>query len=461
VTTLLPDQSHEQEAEDGSALLAHAKKRLGSTLRGKWRLERLLGVGGMGAVYEARHRNGMRGAVKVLDPALARARDCRERFLREGRLANEVDHVGAVRVLDDDETEDGSAFLVMELLDGVTLEQLAMMRGGTIPPDELARYAAQVLDTLAAAHARGIVHRDIKPENLFLTEDGIVKILDFGIARMNGLGESTRVTRAGEPIGTPAFMSPEQARGRLEEVDERTDIYSLGATMFNLATGEPVHADAQTVAELIAEVITRPARPVRQAGDVPEVLAAVIDRALQFDKNARFECVEEMRAAIEAAYVELRHEAIPPTPSPAPPVTLPPASSTKITRALWRSRGARRAAAILVPCTIAGATLFVVGTKADPEPHHVVAIAASAPQMVVAAARAPEPLPTLPVPMPVVETAADAPVTEHAREDAPRVVQPIAARVSAVNEPASATRAVSAPQPSRYSRWSPLYERRH
>src|SRR6185312_5029865 len=249
VTTLLPDQSHEQEAEDGSALLAHAKKRLGSTLRGKWRLERLLGVGGMGAVYEARHRNGMRGAVKVLDPALARARDCRERFLREGRLANEVDHVGAVRVLD-----------------GVTLEQLAMMRGGTIPPDELARYAAQVLDTLAAAHARGIVHRDIKPENLFLTEDGIVKILDFGIARMNGLGESTRVTRAGEPIGTPAFMSPEQARGRLEEVDERTDIYSLGATMFNLATGEPVHADAQTVAELIAEVITRPARPVRQAG---------------------------------------------------------------------------------------------------------------------------------------------------------------------------------------------------
>ncbi|HEY1956329.1 MAG TPA: serine/threonine-protein kinase [Polyangiaceae bacterium] len=448
--TPVPPASQPEPEPESTALLAEAKKRLGDTLRGKWKLERILGVGGMGAVYEARHRNGMRGAVKVLDSALARTRDCRERFLREGRLANEVDHIGAVRVLDDDETEDGSAFLVMELLDGVTLEQLAMMRGGVISPEELVRYAAQVLDTLAAAHARGIVHRDIKPENLFLTEDGIVKILDFGIARMNGLGEATRVTRAGEPIGTPAFMSPEQARGKHDEVDERTDLYSLGATMFNLVTGEPIHPDATTVAELIAAVITRPARPVRALSDVPPALAAVIDRALQFNRDARFECAEEMRAALEAAYLEMTHQAIPATPVPTPPVTLPPVTRTGARRWL-ESRSARRAAAILVPCTIAAATLFVVGTKADPEPRQAV-VAVRAPEP--AAAPAPE------APMPIAQTtiAAIKPVVRDVVAP-PREIQPVVARTRE-KETAPAPRVDETPQPSRYSRWSPLYERR-
>ncbi|HEX4514580.1 MAG TPA: protein kinase, partial [Polyangiaceae bacterium] len=152
-----------EEEDSGEAMLAEAKKRVGMTLRGKWTLERLIGIGGMGAVYEARHRNGMRGAVKVLDVALSRTSDCRKRFLREGRVANEVSHTGAVRVLDDDEMEDGSAFLVMELLEGATLDQLAMESDGVLPPEKVLAYAAQVLDTLVAAHGRGIVHRDIKP----------------------------------------------------------------------------------------------------------------------------------------------------------------------------------------------------------------------------------------------------------------------------------------------------------
>jgi serine/threonine-protein kinase len=373
VATLPLEPPIGEEEDSGEAMLAEAKKRVGMTLRGKWTLERLIGIGGMGAVYEARHRNGMRGAVKVLDVALSRTSDCRKRFLREGRVANEVSHTGAVRVLDDDEMEDGSAFLVMELLEGATLDQLAMESDGVLPPEKVLAYAAQVLDTLVAAHGRGIVHRDIKPENLLLTNEGIVKILDFGIARWNALGESQRVTQAGEPIGTPAFMAPEQARGHWSAVDAQSDVYSLGATMFTLATGASVHDDATTVAELLVSVITRPARPVKQAGDVPDALAEVIDTALSYDKRGRFVDALEMRRAIEGAYVELTGDPIPPTPTPTPaPVTdaLGPVttSAKMLRRRIATTVGHRRRgpmiAAFAIPCAAIVACAAMVNASA-------------------------------------------------------------------------------------------------
>jgi serine/threonine-protein kinase len=287
-------------------------------------------------------------------------------------VANEVSHVGAVRVLDDDETEDGSAFLVMELLEGSTLDQLAMEKGGSLPPEQVLEHAAQVLDTLIAAHARGIVHRDIKPENLLVTNEGVVKILDFGIARWNGLGESQRVTQAGEPIGTPAFMPPEQARGHWEAVDAQSDLYSLGATMFNLVTGAAVHDDALTVAELLVSVITRPARSVKQAGDVPDAVAEVIDTALSYDKRGRFVDALEMRRAIEGAYVELTRKPIPATPTPATTSDAFAAvtSSAKILRRRMattighRMRRAPMIAAFAIPCAIVIACAVVVNANA-------------------------------------------------------------------------------------------------
>ncbi len=153
-----------------------ALAKVGTTLGGKWHLDKLIGVGGMSAVYAATHRNGMRGAVKILDPSMSSsvAGAARKRFLREGRLANRVHHPGAVQVLDDDEAEDGSAYLVMELLSGSTLAELATRTGGTLEAAKAIEYGLQVVDTLAEAHASGIVHRDIKPENLFLTNEGIV-----------------------------------------------------------------------------------------------------------------------------------------------------------------------------------------------------------------------------------------------------------------------------------------------
>lgn len=443
-------------------MLAGANKRVGTTLRGKWTLERLIGIGGMGAVYEARHRNGMRGAVKVLDVTLSRTKDCRKRFLREGRVANEVSHVGAVRVLDDDETEDGSAFLVMELLEGSTLDHLAMETGGALPPEKVLEYAAQVLDTLVAAHAHGIVHRDIKPENLLLTNEGIVKILDFGIARWNALGESQRVTQAGEPIGTPAFMPPEQARGHWGAVDAQSDIYSLGATMFNLVTGAPVHDDATTVAELLVSVITKPARPVKQAGEVPDAIAEVIDTALSYDKRGRFGDALEMRAAIEGAYVELTGKPIPATPSPAPSSDRAATSPAKVLRrrlATTVGHHLRRApviAAFAIPCAVIVACVIAVNANARTQSN----VTTPAPEVTH------RELADIPPPPPPIEAVAARDTTSDTVDDeSPPATKTMTARpaLSPVSPaPVNASRASEQPAPvvSPLSRRSSLYDRR-
>jgi serine/threonine-protein kinase len=448
------------EDDDGEAMLADANKRVGTTLRGKWTLERLIGIGGMGAVYEARHRNGMRGAVKVLDVTISRTKDCRKRFLREGRVANEVSHVGAVRVLDDDETEDGSAFLVMELLEGSTLDQLAIERGGgVLAPEDVLAYAAQVLDTLVAAHERGIVHRDIKPENLLLTNEGIVKILDFGIARWNALGESQRVTQAGEPIGTPAFMPPEQARGHWCAVDAQSDVYSLGATMFTLATGAPVHDDATTVAELLVSVITKPARPVKQAADVPDALAEVIDTALAYDKRGRFVDALEMRRAVEGAYVELTGKPIPATPvsTPASDALGAVTSSARMLRRRvattvgHRLRRAPMIAAFAIPCAAIIACAVVVNASARTRSNVPIA----APRVAQNEIEIPPPPSLESLTAPDIETDDDGSreTKTMTTPRAPAPVSPAPVNASRVNE-------TRAPAVSPLSRRSSIYDRR-
>src|ERR1700722_8622570 len=209
-----------------------AKARVGRFLRNKWRLDALLGVGAMAAVYAATHKYGGRAAVKILHRERCLNAEVLRRFVREGHIANAVGHEGAVRVLDDDTAEDGSPFLILELLDGETLEERRLRCGGRLVEDEVLSVADQLLDVLIAAHAKGIVHRDIKPENVFLTRTGQVKVLDFGIAGLRELsGGGTRATRAGTSMGTPAFMAAEQARGLWNEVDGRTDLWAVGASL--------------------------------------------------------------------------------------------------------------------------------------------------------------------------------------------------------------------------------------
>ncbi len=279
-----------------------AQARVGAVLRDKWHLDRLLGVGGMAAVYAATHRNKKRGAVKLLHPELSNDPGVRQRFLREGYVANSVGHRGAVIVDDDDVADDGSAFLVMELLEGETLDARCERSGNRLPVGDVLSLADQLLDTLAAAHTKGIVHRDLKPENLFLTNDGVLKVLDFGIARLVELSNTTSATQTGSVLGTPAFMAPEQARGRWDDVDGQTDLWAVGATMFTLLTGRYVH-EAGTVNEALALAITRPAPSLATIEpDAHPALVDLVDRALAYDKGARWTDAITMQAALRHAY---------------------------------------------------------------------------------------------------------------------------------------------------------------
>jgi serine/threonine-protein kinase len=237
-----------------------AERRVGTLLKGKWKLDRLIGVGGMAAVYAATHRNGKRVAVKMLHASLSAHEDMRARFLREGYLANKVGHDGAVSVLDDEVAEDGSVFLVMDLLEGETLDARWERKGRALPASEVLGFADALLDVLGAAHDKGIVHRDIKPENLFLTRAGAIKALDFGIARLREVS-GPKETQTGTTMGTPAFMPPEQARGRIEEIDARADVWTVGALMFTLLVGRHVH-EGHTSNEVLLSAMTRAAPPV-------------------------------------------------------------------------------------------------------------------------------------------------------------------------------------------------------
>jgi serine/threonine protein kinase len=274
-----------------------ARSRVGTVLRGKYRLDRLLGIGGMACVYAATHlRNADRVAVKILHRELAIDGGLRARFLREGDAANRVGHPGTVRALDDDVAEDGSVFMVMDLLDGETLHQRWKQRGRRLGAREVVRLICEVLDVLSSAHARGIVHRDLKPENLFLTRDGKVKVLDFGLARPRE-GSPTD-TRTGTVFGTPAFMAPEQALGKTSEVDAQSDLWAVGATTLLLLTGRLVHP-AKTTEETLRLASTQPAPPMGSVDQgVPAAIARVVDRALAFHKADRWASARAMRDAL-------------------------------------------------------------------------------------------------------------------------------------------------------------------
>ncbi|HLK36881.1 MAG TPA: serine/threonine-protein kinase [Polyangiaceae bacterium] len=285
---------------------SRSRARVSSVLDDKWTLEKLLGVGGMAAVYEARHRNGARAAVKVLHPGLARHKEVRERFLREGYAANRVEHVGAVKVLDDDVVhagpDAGTAYIVMELLEGESLQD-RLERGPPVDELEFLRIAEAVLDVLDAAHGRGVIHRDLKPENLFLVPaPPRVKVLDFGLAR---LLQGQALTSYGLALGTPSFMSPEQAAGRIDEIDGRTDLFALAATGFRVRTGRRIH-EGENAVDLVRKMSTLPAPRVREVtADASRPFARVIDRGLEFRREDRYETAAAMRDDVRRAIAEI------------------------------------------------------------------------------------------------------------------------------------------------------------
>ena len=285
--------------------------RIGKTVKGKWRIDGRLGDGATATVYSATHRNGHRVALKVMHKQFLRDEQIRKRFLREAYVANAVEHPGMVRVLDDDIAEDGAVFLVMELLEGESLEKRAERHGGRLPWGEVVWLLDQLLDILAAAHDKSVIHRDIKPDNIFFTNSGQVKVLDFGFARMKeeaSLSSSPEetLTKTGFILGTPDFMSPEQAGGRNSAVDSRSDLWAAGASAFYLISGQRVHAGTQTLHQHLVQTATKRARSLGAAApDVPPGVVEVIDRALSLEQDRRFPDARAMRKALQDAIKKL------------------------------------------------------------------------------------------------------------------------------------------------------------
>jgi eukaryotic-like serine/threonine-protein kinase len=248
---------------------------------GRYRIEDLLGRGGMASVYLARDGELERPvAIKVLAEHLADTPDFHDRFLREARLAAQLSHPNIVQVFDVGE-DDGRPFIVMECVEGATLEDELKERG-KLEPAEVVDLALQICGGLEHAHAAGLVHRDIKPQNLLLRADGTVKIADFGIARA---AETTKLTQIGSVLGTAAYLSPEQALG--EEVTAAADIYSLGCVLYELLTGRTPYL-FDTLPELVVKHREEPIAPLREVRpDVPERLEAEVMHALARNPDYR------------------------------------------------------------------------------------------------------------------------------------------------------------------------------
>jgi serine/threonine-protein kinase len=264
----------------------------------------------MGAVYEARHNGtGRRVAVKLIaGEALAKSADIVSRFQREAMATGAIESQYIAHVTDTGvDPSSGSPYMVMELLVGEDVEQ-AVKRLGPLPPDVALRVGAQACLGLQRAHEAGVIHRDIKPANLYLTRrDGgevLVKLLDFGIAKMKAeqfnQAEGKSLTRTGTMLGSPLYMSPEQALGK-KTIDHRTDLWSLGVVLYEALTGVTPHGDAETVGELLVRICSHPPRVVQEhAPWVTPDVAAIVHRALALDPAARFATAAEMYGAIKA-----------------------------------------------------------------------------------------------------------------------------------------------------------------
>lgn len=373
---------------------------IGAVLAGKYVVERRIGEGGMGLVYEGVHRDiDKRIAIKVLRDELSRRPEVVARFRQEAKSASRIGHENIVDIFDFGETTRGASYFVMEFLEG---EDLANVLGREVTVDEerACRIVLQCCRALSATHAKGIVHRDIKPENIFLTKrdpiEDFVKIVDFGIAKMSDIetagAPGRKLTKTGMIFGTPEYMSPEQAAGK--ELDHRVDVYALGIILYECVAGRvPFEGDTfmgVLTQHLFAEL--PPIREVNSKATVSHELELVIQKALAKDPNDRYQDTDELTEAIECA-LEGRL-------SPATAMTPPdkkPRPSLDYLDAVPRRRSPRW---IWVGTTFAAVAIVAwVSLGSSPDPSRAVAGAAVPAAAVQEATPAPElpPLPDLPL----------------------------------------------------------------
>ncbi len=269
---------------------------------GPYHLEQETGRGSMGVVYRARREGSSPPvAVKLLNPSIAYDPEMSARFVREGRAAALVNDPGVVGVTDFGTLPDGRSFLVMEWVEGQTLEE-SLGEGGTLPPVEAVRVVLKILAALEAAHVRGVVHRDLKPSNVFLTPGGLVKIADFGAALMDDPLRGSK-TEAGLILGTPAYMAPEQALAL--PTDARADLYAVGGILFRVLSGAPPFRGAALLEVLRMQIEDAAPAVTSPHGPLPEVVTGCVARALAKRPDDRFRNAAEMRAVLELALVLL------------------------------------------------------------------------------------------------------------------------------------------------------------
>jgi serine/threonine-protein kinase len=348
----------------------------GRTIGGKYHILERVGVGGMGTVYKAAQVGLKRHvAVKILKPELTSDADTVARFSREATAMSLLTHANTTRVYDFGQTEDGLLYLVMEFLEGQLITQ-RVAQAGPLPVLEALRTGQQILRSLAEAHAKGIVHRDLKPDNIFVARvegqrEPVVKVLDFGIAKIVAPDRQVDQfeTQAGTVFGTPRYMSPEQAQGAT--LDQRSDLYSVGALLYQMLTGRAPFTDDDAVVVMAKHIREQPEPPrvVAPTRPIPESLEAVVLKALAKDPDARFQNATEFDAALERCVVDvLAAEATFQS-------ALPPPSSSR-----------RQLAWLVSACTLAAASymgLRVYAKVSEPPAPPIVGTLEPAPNVAV------------------------------------------------------------------------------
>ena len=304
-------------ADDGDADTSKSKPTaseiIGSTLSGRYLVTKKVGQGGMGAVYEATHTLiGKRVAVKVLLEKYAQREAIVARLKKEAQLASSIGNEHIIDITDIGNTDDGRTFVVMEYLEGESLAE-CLAREHELPEQRILRIASQAASALAAAHAKGIVHRDIKPENLFLLkrkDQDFVKVVDFGISKsLRASGEeeeAQRLTQTGMVLGTPLYMSPEQARGD-EDLDHRVDIYALGVIMYEVLAGRVPFVGSNYLS-VISQVLNEEPKPLREIRpEVSEELEAIVAKAMAKNRNERYRDADAMLEDLGALSADPTH----------------------------------------------------------------------------------------------------------------------------------------------------------